>query len=230
MNPEMNCSQVRGSLWEFRDGGLQPAETAAVNQHLAECRECEVHALEVKALASGLHHLPHIAVSPLLATRLRVIASKARARELYRHNLGARFGEALLRFRLKMDHLLRPFAVPATGGLLASFFCFASIVNALQLQPPEWDYDIPIGFQSEVAINELSPFSFGGGDVMVQLSVDARGLVTDFATPTGSTPSHEEMQAIGNLVLYSTFRPAFRLGRPVASKRLFYIRHISIKG
>ena len=81
-----------------------------------------------------------------------------------------------------------------------------------------------------MAIHELSPFSFGGGNVMVQLSVDARGKVTDFATPADSAPSHEEMQAIGNLVLYSTFTPAFRLGRPVASKRLFYIRHISVKG
>ena len=230
MTGEMNCTEVRGSLWELRAGELEPEQASALNRHLAMCRGCELHALEVKSLAAGLRHLPRRPVPRLLGTRLRVIASKERARELYRHDFGARFGEAMLRLRLKMDNLLRPFAVPVTGGLLASLFCFASIVNALQLQPPESDYDIPIGFQSEVAIHELSPFSFGGGNVMVQLSVDARGKVTDFATPADSAPSHEEMQAIGNLVLYSTFTPAFRLGRPVASKRLFYIRHISVKG
>ena len=225
------CQSVRGSLWDFHSGLLCAPETTQVSRHVAECRDCELHSLEVKSLATGIRHLPKASVSPLLATRLRVIASRERARELYRNDFGARFRESLLRFRLKFDNLLRPLAVPATGGLLASFFCFASIVNALQLDRRDmWDYDIPIGFQSEVAIDELSPFSYGGGDVMVQLSVDAGGHVTDFTTPAGTSPSHEEMQAIGNLVLYSTFTPAFRLGRPVASKRLFYIRHISVKG
>ena len=230
MNNECDCRTCRSSLWELHANELPAAEADALRLHLTECRECELHSLEAKSLSAGIRHLPRMSVSPLLATRLRVIASKQRARELYRHDFAGRMRESLLRLRLQFDNLLRPIAVPATGGLLASFFCFASIVGALHLDRRElWDYDIPIGFQSEIAIDELSPFSFGAGDVMVQLSVDSKGQVTDFSTPAGSA-SHEQMQAIGNLVLYSTFTPAFRLGRPVASKRLFYIGHISIKG
>jgi hypothetical protein len=229
---ESECRTVRGMLWEFHTEELPAAAAAAVSEHLSRCRECELHSLEDKSLSTGLRHLPRMSVSPLLATRLRIIASKERQVALYRNNFGGRMREFLLRQRLKIDHLLRPIWVPATGGLLASFFCFATIVSALQIdhRSDGWDDDIPIGFQSEIAIDELSPFSYGGGDVMVQLSVDSKGQVTDFATPTGTSPSHEEMQAIGNLVLYSTFTPAFRFGRPVASKRLFYIRHISVKG
>jgi hypothetical protein len=218
-------------LWEFHTNELPPADAAAVSEHISQCRGCELHSLDDKSLSTGLRHLPRMSVSPLLATRLRVIASRECARELYRHNFRLRFREAFTRVRLRLDNLLRPVAMPATGGLLASFFCFATIVNALQIDRDHWGYeDIPIGFQSEITIDELSPFSYGGGDVMVQLSVDSKGQVTDFTTPAGAAPSHEEMQAIGNLVLYSTFTPAFRYGRPVASKRLFYIRHISIKG
>ena len=122
MTGEMNCTEVRGSLWELRAGELEPEQASALNRHLAMCRGCELHALEVKSLAAGLRHLPRRPVPRLLATRLRVVASKERARELYRHDFGARFGEAMLRLRLKMDNLLRPFAVPVTGGLLASLF------------------------------------------------------------------------------------------------------------
>jgi len=228
---ESDCRNIRRLLWEFHTEELPPTEAAAVSGHLSQCRECELHSLEDKSLSTGLRHLPRMSVSPLLATRLRIIASKERQTALYRNNFGGRMREFLLRQRLKLDHLLRPIAVPATGGLLASFFCFASIVNALQIDRRDgWSDDIPIGFQSEIAIDELSPFSYGGGGVMVQLSVVSVSLIKNFATPTGTSPSHEEMQAIGNLVLYSTFTPAFRFGRPVASKRLFYIRHISIKG
>src|SRR5258708_1981807 len=199
---ECDCRTIRGSLWEFHANELPASDAASVRQHLAQCRDCELHMLEVKSLSTGIRHLPRVSVSPLLATRLRVIASRERARELYRRDFSGRLRESLLRIRLKFDHLLRPFAVPATGGLLASFFCFASIVNALQLDRRDgFDYDIPIGFQSEIAIDELSPFSYGGGDVMVQLSVDSKGQVTDFSTPTRTSPSHEAMQALGNLVL-----------------------------
>ena len=95
---------------------------------------------------------------------------------------------------------------------------------------PDWQEDLPIGFTSEIGIDELSPFCFNGKDVMVQLSVDSTGQVTDYSMPHEVNPSSEELQEIGNLVLFSTFKPAMRLGRPISSKRLFYIRHISVKG
>ena len=95
---------------------------------------------------------------------------------------------------------------------------------------PDWQDDMPLGVFTEVMIDELSPFSFSGQDVMIQLTVDSRGNVTDYTLPQGSNGSVEELRQIGNLVFFSSFTPATRFGRPISSKRLFYIRHISIKG
>jgi hypothetical protein len=93
-----------------------------------------------------------------------------------------------------------------------------------------WENDLPVGVSTEVAINELSPFSCGNKDLLVQLSVDSQGNVTDYELPQAAHASPEEILQIGNLVLYSTFSPAVRMGRRVASKRLFYLGHISVKG
>ena len=58
-----------------------------------------------------------------------------------------------------------------------------------------------------------------GHDVMVQLTVDHRtAMVSDFEVPQGSRRSPEELQEIGNLVLFSTFTPATAFGQPVTGK------------
>lgn len=226
---ELNCKTVRGSLWDFIAGSLEAGLSECIALHLNVCRECEMYRGEVRSVRSGLKHLPSRQVPDLLNMKLLVLASREHSRWRTRRNLSAWLGEQKSRAKLFFDNLLRPFAVPAAGGILASFLCFGVIVNTLHVSA-DWQDDIPIGFFTEIAINELSPFCSSGKDVMVQLSVDSRGRVTDFALPQNSNASPEEMQEIGNLVFYSTFTPATRLGQPVSSKRLFYIGHISIKG
>src|SRR2546423_308272 len=96
---QFDCNTVRGLLWEFHTEKLPCSDAAAVADHLSHCRECELHSLEDKSLSAGLRHLPRMSVSPLLATRLRIIASKEREIELYRHNFLGRMREFLLRQR-----------------------------------------------------------------------------------------------------------------------------------
>jgi hypothetical protein len=228
---ELNCRSVRGSLWDttaWDSTAWDSTADAALAAHLSACRECELERREVTVLRSGLKQLPSMQVPSILTTRLLIGASREWSRRRARRNFSAWLRERGSRLRLSFDNLLRPFALPAAGGLLASFLCFGIIVNGLHVTP-NWDNDIPLGLFTEVAIDELSPFSCGGRDVMVQLTVDATGSVTDYAVPTAD-PSPEEMREIGNLVLYSSFTPAKRFGQAISSKRLFFIRHISIKG
>lgn len=225
----MTCKAVRASLWDYTSGIVSEDERHSIECHLSECHECVLHRGEVRSLRSGLRHLPSVNVPDLLHTRLRVLASRDRSRRLVRRDFDSWIADQKSRARLFFDNLLRPFAVPAAGGILASCLCFGMIVDTLHAGPV-WDNDIPIGISTEIAINELSPFSCGGKDVMVQLSVDSEGNVTDFELQPAARASAEELHEIGNLVLYSTFSPAVRAGRRVASKRLFLIQHSSVKG
>lgn len=225
---ELNCKSVRSSLWDYMAGALDENLHLAIRAHLEDCRECDLHRAEVRSVRSGLKHLPQVGVSPILATRLRVIASRERSRSLLRRDLAARFEELRSRVKLTFDNMLRPLALPAAGGLLASFLCFGAIVDTLHVHP-EWSDDIPVGLFTQVTVDDLSPFSVGGKDVLVQLTIDQNGMVSDFEVPQG-TATPDEIQEIGNLVLYSSFNPATAFGQRVTGKILVNIHHINIRG
>ena len=221
-------------MWDFVAGslaasGLSDAERGAVAVHIESCQACNLHRLEVQSLRTGLRHLPQVRVPSLLNARLRVMASKERWRNETHRDWRSRLTEARWRFGLIFDNLLKPIAVPAAGGLLASFFCFFLIVGTLHMTPTLED-DVPLGLYTEVMIDELTPFGFQGRDVMLQLTVDANGKVTDFEVLQAELTSLEEVRDIGNLVMFSTFTPATRFGQRVSSKKLFSIRHISVTG
>jgi Putative zinc-finger len=231
---EMNCGSVRKSLWDYFAGTLEDSERDGVALHLETCRECALHRAEVRSLRTGLKSLREKSASSLLATRLRVLASRERSRFLLRRDLAARLRDLRGTAALMFDHLLRPFAVPAAGGILASFFCIALIVDTLHFHP-EWQPDIPVvGLFTQVTIDGVSPFSVDGPDVTLQLTVDASGTVSDFELPPDGTQIHnaspEEMKEIGNMVLFSTFTPATSFGQKVSGKILVGSRHINIRG
>jgi hypothetical protein len=223
---EMNCKSVRSSLWEYTAGALDPSESSMVAAHLDECGECSLHRAEVRSVRTGLKHLPQMNVSSLLTTRLRVIASRERSRQALRRNLAARVADLRSRAKLVFDNLLRPIAVPAVGGMLASFLCIAVIVDTLHVHPV-WDNDIPFGVYTAVMIDDVSPFPLDGHDVMVELTVDKDGKVSDFEVPRGNT-SPDQLRDIGNLVLFGSFVPATAFGQPVTGKILVTISHVNI--
>ena len=102
---------------------------------------------------------------------------------LLRRDLAARLKRSAVSAKLLFDNLLRPLAVPAAGGILASFFCIAMIVDTLHFHP-EWQPDIPVGLFTQVTIEGMSPFSVDGPDVTLQVTVDASGTVSDFELPS----------------------------------------------
>jgi len=226
MTAEFTCKSVRSALWDYAAGTLDQSDSAMLAAHLGECRECSLHHAEVRSLRTGLSHLPEMTVSPLLRTRLRVTASRERSRQNLRRNLAARMADLRSRAKLVFDNLLRPIAVPAVGGMLASFLCIGVIVDTLHVRPV-WDNDIPFGVYTEVMIDDVSPFSLDGHDVMVQLTVDKDGKVSDFEVPQGTT-SPEQLRDIGNLVLFGSFVPATAFGKPVTGKILVTISHVNI--
>lgn len=226
---ERQCKAVRLNLWDYAARMLPASEYEAVDTHLDACRDCDRALADVSSLRSGFRHLRVQPVPPLTATRLRAIASRERSRQLLRLDPAAWLRDKLSSAMVSLDNFLRPYAVPATGGLLASCFCFSLIAHTLQLRPyllEDMNNDMPVGLYTEMTIDDVSPFSFSKKDVTVELTVDANGSVTDVTPmPGGSAPTPEELNSIANLVLYSTFTPATRFGQRVSSKRLFAIRH-----
>ncbi len=222
------CRSVRADLWEYVAESLPGAERDAVSQHLSDCPDCASHRAEVRSMRMGLKSLPAQTLSPLLRTRVQVIASRERSRRVRRLDFAAWLRELKTELRLVFDNLLRPLAVPAAGGVLASCLCFGVIADSLHVRQAA-GRDIPVSLFSQVTLENISPFTVGGKDMMVMLNVDENGKVTDFTVPQGkATP--DEMNQIGNLVLYSSFIPARAFGQRVSGKILVAIQHMNIKG
>jgi hypothetical protein len=230
MTAELTCSWVQDTLWDYLDGAVDESERRAIAMHLRECRDCSFYRSDARSMRVGLKGLPAKTVPPMVTTRLAVIASRERSRSLLRRDLAARLSELRSKAKLLFDNLLKPIAVPAAGGMLASLFCFVAIVDTLHYHP-EWQPDMPVGLFTQVTVNDLSPFSVAGSaDVLgVQLTVDSNGAVSDFELPQGKV-SREEMNEVGNLVMFSTFKPATAFGQPVTGKIRVDIRHINIRG
>jgi hypothetical protein len=227
---ELNCQTVRASLWDYAarklDGGLREAIAA----HLGACRDCRLHDKDARSMSDGLRYLPVRSVPPILNTRLRVMASRDRSRRAVRRDFESRMKEIRACLALAFDNLLKPVAVPASGGLLASFFCFCLLANSLHVHIIRDIYnDVPIGISTEASFGESSPFSVPGDDLKLQLTVGADGRVTDWKV-LDADPTPEELQQIGNVVLFSTFTPALRDGEPVSSQRVLQLSHCLVRG
>ena len=228
---DLNCKSVQVLLWD--DGGREAVSDARlidahlIDAHLRGCRECNLRRLEIVSLRTGLKSLPRKTISPLLSTKLHVIASREHSRQKLRRNLAARFADLRSRLKLTFDNLLRPLAVPAAGGILASFFCFSIIVHTLHVHP-DWRNDIAVGLFTDVSMDEPSPFSFAGRDIIVRLTVDQTGHVSNYTAPEGTSP--EDMREIANQVLYTTFTPAISFGQRVSREIVVSVHHIDVRG
>jgi hypothetical protein len=176
---------------------------------------------EDSPVRQALLALPAKSVPSQLTTRLRVMASHERDRRVRRFAW-------LDRLVLCFNNLLKPLAVPAAGGVFSTLVLFFSLADTLNVQRYIGE-DVPIGIRTEVMLDDFSPFVANTEDLLVEVSVNEKGEVTDFFVPGGQL-DHAQMLQLGNLVLYSTFTPATAYGKPVPGKLMVSFHHINVKG
>jgi predicted anti-sigma-YlaC factor YlaD len=124
----MSCKNVQERISLLLDRKLQAKERENVLAHMGSCRKCgayfESHA-EQKAM---LGRMSQPAIPEVLAEKLRVLASHERVRQLTRVSFSTRLTALVSRIRLEFDNLMRPVALPFTGGLLSALILFSLLV------------------------------------------------------------------------------------------------------
>ncbi|MDE3166364.1 MAG: hypothetical protein KGN36_11205, partial [Acidobacteriota bacterium] len=85
----------------------------------------------MRKLRSGLKGMATAPSPSKLSARLRVVASHERARQITRANIAARIRSLRSDIRLYFDNLMRPFAVPVTGGMFTALLLFSILVPTL---------------------------------------------------------------------------------------------------
>jgi hypothetical protein len=221
---------VQRTLSAFLDHGLPCEEAGHVSKHLLYCRDCAAYSEQLVGLQKALRNMPSAAAPPQLSLQLRILASRERARRLTRIT-----GWSLLRsWRekavLAMDNLMRPIALPLAGGLLSAIFLFGVLVPTLEARRNILN-DVPYVIYQQATVDSMAPFGFTDNEVVVELTIDERGFITDYSVPKGKL-SKELSNDIGNMILFTSFTPAALSGQPTAGKVLVSFRrsHINIKG
>jgi len=153
------------------------------------------------------------------------MASHECARRVARRNFATRVQHWVSLVRLAFDNMMRPFAVPFTGGLLSALVLFSVLVPSLSF-PHSYSDDMPVaGLTSDMQWGDPDPVWLGtrdthawlepataliyGNQVSLTLVIDERGRVHDYYLSGGELT--DEMK---NLILLSQFKPATVNGQP----------------
>ena len=221
----MSCENVQERISLLLDCNLPAAEREYVLAHLDACGKCGERFESMQSMRASLRDMAQPRVPATLATQLRVLASHERARRIGRKNLSTRVAHWVSATRLAFDNMMRPFAVPVTGGLMSSLVMFSLLVPSLSF-PHNHSYEPPLAVaETDVQWGDpdgkivgatadharLLPGSavIYGNEVSLTLLIDERGRVQDYYLSGGELT--EEMKS---LILLSQFTPATVNGQP----------------
>jgi hypothetical protein len=214
----MSCENVQpliSSLVDRRVAGEQREEALA---HLDACRACSAEYESMRVQRGALRSLAAAPAPAMLQGKLRVLASHERARRLVRINLAARAEHWRGLAALRLGNLMRPVALPVAGGLVSALLMFAALIPSVTyahfstIEPPSPVFTDPDGQmvgEGEFPRLERAIGPAVNGKVVVLLSIDDHGRVTDWTVTQGViTPE------VQNLILFSQFTPAMFFGKP----------------
>ena len=221
----MSCENVQERISLLLDCKLSAGEREHVLAHIDQCRHCGSRFESMQYMRASLRSMGRPKLPPALASQLRVMASHERMRQIASRNLSTRFAHWGALVRLAFDNMMKPVAVPFTGGLLSALVLFSVLVPSLSFphshtaEPPlaaassdiQWgdpDGEI-VGTSGTHAWLEPGSALIYGNEVSLTLVIDERGYVRDYYLSGGELT--DEMKS---LILLSRFTPATVNGQP----------------
>ncbi len=229
----MTCREVGRHLPGYLDGAMSTERHSVVHAHLSDCSSCRADLEAYSRLSRVLAEAIPVAPPKDLATRIRVRASRAQYQPSRRL-----WGRASVFF----NNILRPLAVPATGGLLTAAFAFVFLVQSLIVGIPMGNIpnDSPTELIQPAQLESLAPFpapgiiaganGVGAGLLTVEATVNAQGNVAGYRILTGPTDAVVRHQ-IDEILIFSRFEPELTFGRPTAGGRvLISFSEVRVRG
>lgn len=227
----MNCQVVQNSLSAHLDGCTAGEERQRISLHLARCEDCTRHAEQLRQVSRALRQLPRAVPTEDLSLRLRIAASRDRARRLRRRQFGLA-GAAAYCWQWT-GQLMRPLALPFAGGLASAIVLFGLLVPNVYMRSVSGPNDAPTAFYTQATVKALAPFGFREDEFVVEVMVDEQGRMTDYTITQGPSLVKDAQlrRSVENNLLFTEFTPATVFGQPMPGKLFlsFSHRRINIK-
>lgn len=222
----MNCLEAQHRLAGYLDGAISPREHALVRGHLHSCDGCREELESYRRLATHLANVPPANPPADLAVKIRVQASHARSPWASVLRMGSRL-------LLVFENILRPSAIPATGGTLTALVVFVFVVQNILVGVPLGGIvpnDQPLTLVQPARLESLAPFPVSdfvvgeerpdSGVLLLEATLNSQGEVVTYQILSGpqNVAVHHQLD---QLLLFSRFHPLTSFGLPMNGGRVF---------
>ena len=223
----MNCSSTRRLLSPYLDGAVTGNQMRAVQQHLENCPSCLYEYRSLRHTQQLLMSVGRVKEPADLGLKLRLAISREAATSRQPRFEG---------LRMRLENTLRAFMVPATAGLACAVLIFG-LVTAILAIPGEVqanNQDVPLvlntGPELQQSVFGLSLSSMNTDSLVIEASVDKNGRVQDYKILSEPGESQELLPQVKRMLIFTTFRPAMSMGRPISSKAVLSFSRVSVRG
>jgi hypothetical protein len=218
---------VKELLSPYLDGAVTGTEMQGVQEHLESCAPCmrEYTLLrQTQQLLTGMGRAPEPAD---LGLKLRLAISRAAAETRRPRYEG---------LRVRVENTLKAFMVPATAGLACALLIFG-LVTAILAMPGEVQansQDVPLvlntGPELQESVFGTTLSSMNTDSLVIEAYVDKNGRVQDYKILSDPGESQELLPQVKRMLIFTTFRPAMSMGRPISSRAVLSFSRISVRG
>lgn len=223
----MKCMEAKRLLSPYLDGAVTGAEMQALQQHLELCRACQREYQLLRQTQQLLMSVGRMKEPADLGLKLRLAISREAA-EIKR----PRF-ESL---RLRTENIVNAFMVPATAGLVCALLIFG-LVTAILAMPGEVQantQDVPLvlntGPELQQSVFGSTLSSMNTDSLVIEAYVDRNGRVQDYKILSDPGESQALLPQVKRMLIFTTFRPAMSMGRPISSRAVLSFSRISVQG
>ncbi|MDX2153368.1 MAG: zf-HC2 domain-containing protein [Bryobacteraceae bacterium] len=233
----MTCESVVHRITEFLDERLPERDRHEIAAHVGACRECGPRYTEMIRVRKSLRALPKRQAPAHLTASLRVTASREMARAAARRDLRSFVRYSLQSLSLTFDNLMRPFALPAFGGLFAAIILFSALVPSFMPARLHATIrgDVPTQLYTTASLMEAEALDVTGDEIVLELDIDGNGKMVDYSVEKGETWMRDASvrRSIEYSLLLARFSPATTFGQPMSGKVRISFRpryYIDVKG
>lgn len=224
----MKCAEAKSLLSPYLDGAVTGRQMLALGQHMKSCRSCEGEYRLLLETQKMLSRMGRRKAPADLSLRLRVAISQeiAQARRPVFEGM-----------RVRIENALQAFMVPATAGLVSAVVIFAALMGFFGLPNVQAmsNNDVPLMLYTEP---ELQSSAFGttvmgsvnSESLVIEAYVGADGRIEDYRIISDNGQSEQWLPQVKQLLIFTTFRPATALGRPMPGRAVLSFSKISVKG
>jgi hypothetical protein len=223
----MKCRDVKGLLSPYLDGAVTGIEMQGLQEHLDGCAACmrDYQLLrQTQQLLMSVGRVPE-PVDLGLKLRLAISREAAEARRPRYEGL-----------RMRVENALNAFMVPATAGLVCALLIFG-LVTAILAMPGEVqanNQDVPLvlntGPELQQSAFDTTLSAMNTDSLVIEAYVDKNGRVQDYKILSDPGESQELLPQVKRMLIFTTFRPAMSMGRPISSRAVLSFSRISVRG